>query len=53
MSSQAEVEQELARLKGGALPAAEQPQAIEAPEEGEILDAEPEKSTTETSKDAR
>jgi phage shock protein A len=42
MSSQAEVEQELARLKGGALPAAQQPDALEAaPAPGEILDAGP------------
>jgi phage shock protein A len=54
MSSQAEVEQELARLKGGSLPAAAQPEAIEAaPESGEILDEEPAKqdSATETSKE--
>jgi phage shock protein A len=55
MSSQADVEQELARLKGGSLPAVEQPAAIEAaPDEGEILEAEPEKqeSASDTTKDA-
>ena len=45
MSSQADVEAELARLKS--LSAADQPEAIEAaPEPGEILDAEPEKQET-------
>ena len=55
MSSQAEVEQELARLKGGSLPAGQQPEAIEAaPEPGEILADEPEKqeSATDATKDA-
>ncbi len=50
MSSQAEVERELARLKGISAP--EQPDAIEAaPEPGEILDEEPEKqeSTSDAS----
>jgi phage shock protein A len=53
MSSQAEVEQELARLKGG-LPAAQQPEAIEAAPEGEILADEPEKqqSASDAAKDA-
>jgi phage shock protein A len=54
MSSQAEVEQELARLKGVSAPP--QPDAIEAaPDSGEILDAEPEKeqSASETGKDAQ
>jgi phage shock protein A len=47
MSSQAEVEQELARLKGGSLPAAQQPEAIEAaPAPGEILDDAPAKQET-------
>ena len=53
MSSQADVEAELARLKGIGAPAA--PDAIEAaPTPGEILDAEPEKqeSAAETGKDA-
>jgi len=53
MSSQAEVESELARLKGLSAPQA--PDAIEAaPDPGEILDAEPEKqdSAAETGKDA-
>jgi phage shock protein A len=52
MSSQADVEQELARLKGGSLPAAHQPDAIDAaPAPGEILDAEPDEqeSATDTS----
>jgi phage shock protein A len=60
MSSQAEVEQELAKLKGGALPAAQQPGAIEAaPKPGEILDAEPaaetatQESTADASKDVQ
>jgi phage shock protein A len=53
MSSQAEVEQELARLKGGSLPAAHQPEAIEAaPDDGDILDAEPEAEHQESSSDA-
>ena len=59
MSSQAEVEHELARLKGDSLPAAQQPEAIEAaPEAGEILDAEPQaeaqkqESASDTGKDA-
>jgi phage shock protein A len=55
MSSQAEVEQELARLKGDSLPAAHQPEAIEAaPDAGEILDAEPEhqESASDASKDS-
>jgi phage shock protein A len=42
MSSQADVEMELARLKAGA-----QPQAIEPAEGGDILESEPEKNTTE------
>ena len=43
MSSQADVEAELARLKTGA-----QPQAIESAEDdGDILEAEPERNTTE------
>jgi phage shock protein A len=53
MSSQAEVEHELARLKGISAP--HQPEAIEAgPDTGDILDAEPEKqdSAAETGKDA-
>jgi phage shock protein A len=55
MSSQADVEQELARLKGSALPAADQPEAIEAaPAEGDILEVEPaqQESATDTGKDA-
>src|SRR5689334_15100993 len=59
MSSQADVEAELARLKGGSLPAAQQPEAIEAaPAQGDILAEEPvaqeqvRDAGTGTSKDA-
>jgi phage shock protein A len=44
MSSQADVEAELAALKGGGTTA---PQQIEAAEDGDILKAEPEKNATE------
>jgi len=54
MSSQADVELELARLKGTAIPAAQQPEAIEAPEPGEILAEEPAKqeAASDATKDA-